>query len=415
MTTMKIHRPTLLLGLLALGTTLTAGALLTGCGAVSARPRTAVRDSAGVTIVDNYGHLQPDGSGWRVAPEPVLSIGTLEGEWTDQLFGVREAMRLPDGRIAIANAGTEEIRIYGPDGSFLNVFGGDGEGPGEFQGLSLVGILPGDTLVAVGRRSQRITLVHPEEGFIRTVTPEGLPDGPLEGYGLLADGRMVTRAGLPFSIEALEEGWMRLPMSYYSAHFDGSELVEYPQVPGPETMVDIGEQYVSIMQLPFGKRPAIGVTGELTYFGSGDSYEIRAYDGAGELNRIIRLDQELLPFTDDDIDRYIEEQVAEAADLDEAREIRSSFNDFTWPETLAAFLSFEADPLGCLWVEEARVPGDEVPIWTVFDAQGALQARVSLPEGVELLEVGEDYILGLVRDELDVEYVQTFRLERYDD
>ena len=405
---MTTHRSTLLVCLLAL----CAGSLLSACGAASARSRTAVRDSAGVTIVENFGQLRPDVHGWAVAPEPILSIGTLEGEWTDQLYGVREALRLPGGRIAIANTGTEEIRIYGPDGSFLNVFGGDGEGPGEFQGLSLVGILPGDTLVAVGRRDHRISLVHPDNGFIRSVTPESLPDGPLEGYGLLSDGRMVMSAGFHFNPGALASGWMRLPMSYYSAHLDGSQMAEYPQVPGPETMVVLGDDYVSIMRLPFGKRPAISVSWELAYFGSGDSYEIRAFDGAGVLRQIIRLDQDLLLFTEEDIERYVEAQVAEAGDMDEAREIRSSFSDFTWPETMAAYLSFETDPLGYLWVEESRRPGDEVPVWSVFDAEGALQARVSLPESVDLLEVGEEYVLGLARDEFDVEYVQMYPLER---
>lgn len=402
------HRQAILSTFVALA----ASTLLSACGAASAGSRAAVRDSAGITIVENFGRLRPGVSGWAVAPEPILSIGTLEGEWTDQLYGVREAMRLPDGRIAMANAGTEEIRIYGPDGSFLNVFGGDGEGPGEFQGLSLVGMLPGDTLVAVGRRNHRISLVHPEDGYIRSVTPEGLPDGPLEGYGLLADGRMVTRAGFHFNPGAMQEGPMRVPMSYYSARLDGGDLVEYPQLPGPETVVDIGEEYVSIMQVPFGKRPAIGVASDLAYFGSGDSYEIRAYDGAGELKRIIRLDQKLAPFTQDYIDRHIEAEVAEAEDMDDAREIRSAYNDFTWPESLPAYLSFETDPLGCLWVEESRGPGDDAPVWSVFDAESEIQARVSLPEGVDLLEVGVDYVLGLVRDEFDVEYVQMYRLER---
>ena len=348
---MTTHRSTLFLTLLTLG----ASTLLSGCGAASAGTRAAVRDSAGVTIVENFGNLRPDVSGWAVAPQPILSIGTLEGEWTDQLYGAREAVRLPDGRIAIANAGTEEIRIYGPDGSVLNVVGGDGEGPGEFQGLSLVGTLPGDTLVAVGRRDHRISLVHPDDGFIRSVTPEGLPDGPFSGYGLFDDGRKV----------------------------------------------------------PFGKRPAVAVTPNRLYLGSGDTYEILGYTPEGALERVIRLDQESAVLTQSLIDRYIEERVAEAAvDMDEAREIRSGYDGVPFPETIAAYQSFRTDPLECLWVEESRMPGDEVPVWSIFDEEGELQARVSLPEGVDLLEVGEDYVLGLARDDLDVEYVRMYQLER---
>ena len=405
---MLTHRQAILSTFAALA----ASTLLSGCGAASARSRTAVRDSAGVTIVENFGQLRPDAHGWAVAPEPILSIGSLEGEWTDQLYGVREALRLPDGRIVIANAGTEEIRIYGPDGSFLNVFGGDGEGPGEFQDLSLVGILPGDTLVAVGQRDHRISLVHPDDGFIRAITPEGLPDGPFRGYGLFADGRMVVQAGFHFDPEQMRSGPTRQLVTYYSAQMDGSGLVEYPALQGSELWMNMGEDYVSIMQVPFGKRPAVAVTPNRLYLGSGDAYEILAYTPDGVLESVIRLDQEPVVLTQNLIDRYIETEVARAEDMDDAREIRSAYNDVPFPETMAAYQSFRTDPLGCLWVEESREPGDEVPVWSVFDAEGALQARVSLPESVELLEVGEEYVLGRARDEFDVEYVQMYRLER---
>ena len=40
------------------------------------------------------------------------------------------------------------------------------------------------------------------------------------------------------------------------------------------------------------------------------------------------------------------------------------------------------------------------------------QRRVSLPPGTEILEVGLDYLLVLFRDDLDVEYVQLYRLTR---
>lgn len=385
---------------------------LAGCGAASGSPRAAVRDSAGITIVENFGTAVPDESGWRVDPEPVLSIGTLEGEWQSQLFGVREALRLSDGRIAIANAGTEEIRIFGPDGAFQQLWGGDGEGPGEFQGLSLVGTLPGDTLVAVGRRTQRISLVHPDEGHIYSHTPEGLPGGPFEGFGLFDDGRIVLRAGFHFDIGALRNGPMRGEQTYYSANLDGSGAVEYPVLPGPEMFVQMGDGSVSLMQLPFGKRPAVAVSSERVYLGGGDSYEIRSYSSEGVLDRILRLDQEPVLLTREDRDRHIEEQVAEARDMDEAREIRSSYTDDFFPEQLAAYLSFRTDPLDCLWVEETRLPGEHVPVWSVFDAEGRLQGRVSLPPDLRLLEVGEDYILGLYQDELDVEYVRMYRLER---
>ena len=49
-----------------------------------------VRDSAGVRIVDNA--RPPEGSrlGWRIGPEPTVSIGVLEGDDPYMLGGVTE-------------------------------------------------------------------------------------------------------------------------------------------------------------------------------------------------------------------------------------------------------------------------------------------------------------------------------------
>ena len=47
-----------------------------------------------------------------------------------------------------------------------------------------------------------------------------------------------------------------------------------------------------------------------------------------------------------------------------------------------------------------------------LDPQGNLVGSVTLPEGVDILGIGEDYLLGLVRDELEVEYVKLYQLQR---
>ena len=73
-----------------------------------------------------------------------------------------------------------------------------------------------------------------------------------------------------------------------------------------------------------------------------------------------------------------------------------------------------ADALGYLYVEDYRLPGEEVPTFNVFDPQGRLTGRLQLPAGLQVLEVGEDYLLGLYRDELDVEYLRLYALERPD-
>lgn len=43
-----------------------------------------------------------------------------------------------------------------------------------------------------------------------------------------------------------------------------------------------------------------------------------------------------------------------------------------------------------------------------------LLARAELPDGLDPLEIGPDYVIGLRRDELDVELVEVYALRRGD-
>ena len=90
----------------------------------------------------------------------------------------------------------------------------------------------------------------------------------------------------------------------------------------------------------------------------------------------------------------------------------SSFPAFTPIEMYE--LGIEVDALDYLWVREYRLPGDEGerPLWTVFDPDGIVQGFIETPPGLVIYEIGEDYILGKVFDELRVEYVQLWPLDR---
>lgn len=50
--------------------------------------------------------------------------------------------------------------------------------------------------------------------------------------------------------------------------------------------------------------------------------------------------------------------------------------------------------------------------WRVLAPGGRLVAELRTPPGLFPLEIGEDYILGVSRDELDVESVELYRLVR---
>ncbi|MCY4574961.1 MAG: hypothetical protein OXF01_19480, partial [Gemmatimonadetes bacterium] len=100
------------------------------------QPGTEVQDSAGIRIIENPRPAEGSRLGWRVGPEPAVTIGAAEGEEPYLLQHAIGATRLSDGRIVVADYGSMELRIFdGASGTHLTTLGGVGEGPGEYGGL----------------------------------------------------------------------------------------------------------------------------------------------------------------------------------------------------------------------------------------------------------------------------------------
>jgi hypothetical protein len=57
-------------------------------------------------------------------------------------------------------------------------------------------------------------------------------------------------------------------------------------------------------------------------------------------------------------------------------------------------------------------PGDADSPWIVIHTDGQALGAIDIPEGIEVLDIGREFIVGLHRDELEVEYVSLFRIEK---
>jgi hypothetical protein len=381
---------------------------------------TSVRDSAGITIVENSGELPSDGGGWSLSTDPVLSIGTFQGDSLYTLFQVQGARRLADGGIALANAGSGEIRVYGAGGEFIAGFGRKGEGPGEFQSPVLVGVHPGDTLVVVDSQLRRLSLIHSDEGVVESVRLSDDLGGGGFPQGMFTDGSIVMGGGFYWSSDGgveLSSGFSRRPTGYRSAGRTGELVSDFGELPGSEFYMQVQSQSgggisMRARLIPFGKYAMQAVGSDLFYYGSGDTWEVKAFDSNGVLRRLYRMMVDPQPVRDADLEAVIQEEIADAADPAQAPEIRAGFEEMPIPETMPAFAGLEVDSRGYLWVERYRQPGNERPEYEILDPEGYWVGRISVPPGAEILEIGTDYLLVLQRDELEVEYVKLFQLSR---
>jgi hypothetical protein len=388
--------------------TLAAGATA-GCGGAQAGPAAVERDSAGVRIVENPAALA-DRPIWAVAAEPTLEIGLLEGEESYQLSQVQSARRLSEGRIVIANGGTQDLRFYDAAGTHLKSVGREGEGPGEFKGLGVTVVLPGDTLAAYDWNLRRVSFFDPGGGFVRSVGfdyPAGfpIPVGRFQGGSWLCsrgfsfapghDGSAIVRDTVPFLV------------------FDASGSVQdsIGPFPGTEFYVRTSGRSAFASSLPFGRTTEAAVVGDRFYAGHTERYEITRYTSEGEAELILRLQRAPVAVTPDDLARYKAERL-EDADATFRQQTARNLEEMPYPGTFPAFADLVVDPDGNLWALDFPRPGDERRRWVVFAPDGRALGAVETPPALRVLEIGRDYVLGVWQDDLDVEHVRLHELRR---
>lgn len=369
-------------------------------------------------IAESSGFPEPGAGGWLLGQTPTLSIGTLEGDTLYQFFGITGGVTLSDGRIAISDYGTRQIRLYGPEGTFLTSFGREGEGPGEFRTVQVMGTVGADTLVVLDGRLRRTSRFHPEMGFLgQTVLPEEAGVA-MHSNGMFGDGAIVFGGSINWDRgeETPTAGYERLTNPFCSVSLDGRGITDFGEFPGTEVVwttgyVD-GEESLAAAFVLFGKSPRTMARGDRMALGTRDRYEINIFDPSGNLTRILRVRTSPVVVTDAHLEALLEERLARIPDPDLAPQIRTGFWDTPHAETLPAFEALLLDSEGCLWVEDTHIPGEALRTWTVFDEEGAPLTRLSLPVDNRVLDIGIDFVLARFEDELGVEYVRSYPLAR---
>ena len=372
-----------------------------------------VEDSAGVTIVTNDPPAPDSRLPWQFGTQPSLSIGSVDSGEADQLFQVTDATRLPDGRIVIANSGSNELRVFNGNGSHAGTWGGRGEGPGEFTSFSPTAVAPwpGDSIAAPNPWGTRLSLFDKDGNHGRDVP---LDRSLLNVVDLLPDGKIFTSGSGGIHQETTgSSGLVRSRTDWAVLASDGTLHASLGIFPGSEFWAIFGEDgtIAGGRPHPFGRGTLGAVWGDLVAIGVQDSYEIKAFADDGTLVRIVRRGGDLEQPTRADQDAYFAQRYAGRPDDDRTRAL-NEVKEMPLVDAYPAFGEILSDRAGYLWVREYRASGAEGAVWAVFDPEGRILGLVETLPGLRIFEIGEDYILGWVRDDLGVEYVQLWSLSR---
>ena len=221
------------------------------------------------------------------------------------LHRANDAATLPDGRIVVANTGTNELRVFDAAGVHLATWGRAGEGPGEFTALAGVAAWPGDSIAAWDARSRAISLFDSDGTLGRSFVLES-DDRPDEPRLLLPDGTVLGSAS-----RGSGEGYTRAEVTYQLRDGRGGVQLSFGDHPGQESFMSTAGPFPTFGYLPFGRTLSEARWGDLVVIASNDLYEIRAYDRSdGSLARIVRRDYANRAPTRAEVDEAVDDALA---------------------------------------------------------------------------------------------------------
>jgi hypothetical protein len=373
-----------------------------------------VTDSAGVRVVVNPRSPATLPSEWRLQDPPVLEIGVVDGPREYQLFQVQSGTVLSDGTVVVAEGSSREIRYYDNSGRHLRSAGRLGDGPGEFQSAVLIGAFGADSLLIWDLQLRRASVFDRSGTFVRSFVPASGGDltQPVLA-GVLFDGMLIVRHQPVYSPGVSSPGVNRPEVVVYVAGSDGTLETRLGEFPGSEALVATTGLGPMVTDVTFGRGLHLSAVSDRVAVANDDAYSVRIYDGRGRLLHVVRQDRDLLAIREEDFQQVRQAMLENAATPAPVRAaFEQALDQMPRHTTFPAFASIRLDRMRNLWVEERRPPGVTQPIWQVFDSEGFLVARVRTPEGFQVLDIDEDYVLGLFRDELGVESLRLYRLDR---
>lgn len=343
---------------------------------------------------------------WRLSAEPLLAIGR-EGDPLYEFFRPQQALSLSDGRIVVSNA-FHEVRFYHSSGTYQMTAGREGRGPGEFTHLMTIHVLPGDSLAAKEDRGgayEEMVVFDPDGRMARAFRFE------LAGERRLNEGAWIGVA---------REGWHGRPSCSNTPTPERVDQAVARATPNGR----LDRQLVRILaghvvrrgctphNVPLGPQGAFVVGDDLLFTTENDSHvvHVRSVENGEVLRNIVThaprhrvtpamIDDALNPPRPPGPPLWREPGAANRR----RPEMRS-------PEFLPAIASLRVDAAGNLWVRRYYLWTDPQHEWWVYDTTGHLVATLTSPARFRFTEIGDDYILGIWRDEDDVETVKRFGL-----
>jgi hypothetical protein len=99
--------------------------------------------------------------------------------------------------------------------------------------------------------------------------------------------------------------------------------------------------------------------------------------------------------------------------LDEQKtQIRRLLTEWTYPRTPPQFDRLVIDKVGGIWLRHFQIDARRDATWSVLDTARGWLGDITLPASVVIKEIGDHYILAVRIDDLGVEHIMQYAIEK---
>ena len=363
-----------------------------------------VRDSAGVRIVEYAG--RPEGEApFALAAEPRYRHGANPGDYEFQFVDAGRLM--PDGSAVVA--WYSGMVVLGPDGTTHEVLATAGEGPGEVISPHALFVPGQDSVLVPDDRLSRLTLFVGDSVARISSLPRA---GHFGVAGIGSAGELLLWNRHPASIWIdIDTEWLAGHMTLFDIETGALDTVaSYDHFPRQRS----GEESPIIR--PMGEVTV--AAGQFVYTRS-DRPEVTWRLPDGTITQIVRwrpgpnlLAEELLEHGETYIRAlYRRHRVGSEARREEIIQDDMAAYRAMIGQPVPFFGTPFADADGNVWLPSYRpaYPEEGSP-YTIISPNGEWLGQVKTPPRFRILDVTEDLVLAVLRDNLDVESVAVYEL-----
>ena len=346
--------------------------------------------------------------------ELVSQLGAADGE--SALAGIRWVGPAAHGGVLVLETITFETHVYGRDGRRRLTFGGKGEGPGQVRSAHYAGWSQGDSYGVGETYPPRLHVFGGDGNYLTSLDPwtagARLPDGSAGTFGLWRaagpDTAYLQVNPIPLPGGGGNDAYLLRFVRRVDGEWSIARLREWTNA------LDVGPAGPPLLAPMAAWAAAPG--GEI-YFTPGGEYEIEKRAADGSPIHTIRRAVEAQAVTEDIRAAVLDIVRSDLAETLPAGDVDAMLEAAEFAATIPAIDRLLYDSVSDrLWVgrpDAASIAERRPPsAWDLFDSGGMPVGSVALPEHYRLMEVRDDRLYGVWKDDLDVEYARVYRLTR---